>query len=320
MASLVRYLLRSPVTPARVIRLLRAPSLEDALAGRVVLVTGASSGIGRATALRVGAAGATVLLVARRHEALEAVRAAIVADGGEAYVYDCDLRDWQQIARLVAEILEHHEAVDVLINNAGHSIRRPIDRSYDRAHDFERSMRLNYFAPLRLILALLPAMRARSGGHIINVCTMGVQVRAPRWSAYVASKAALDAFATCLAAEVRADGVSVTDIHFPLVHTPMSAASGLYADAPGLSAGEAADTIAEAIRTRPARISARLGIAFALAWLIAPGAMQRELSRRYERSRERSELEPGGASPPGGFAAPRDHPPALEVAAPAAHR
>jgi NAD(P)-dependent dehydrogenase (short-subunit alcohol dehydrogenase family) len=268
-ARFMRYLLRGPMTPARVVRLLRAPSLEQALAGRVVLVTGASSGIGRAAAVRLGSAGATVLLVARRREALEEVRAEIAAGGGTAYVHACDLRDLDAVSRLTARILEHHEGVDVLINNAGHSIRRPVDRAYDRAHDFERTMRLNYFAPLGLILALLPVMRERGHGHVINVCTMGVQARAPGWSAYTASKAALDAFASCLAAETRA-------------------ATGIYAGAPGLTPEEAANTIAEAVRTKPVRMSARLGIAFQTAWLIAPSAMLRLLSRGYERSFERT--------------------------------
>jgi NAD(P)-dependent dehydrogenase (short-subunit alcohol dehydrogenase family) len=137
-------------------------------------------------------------------------------------------------------------------------------------------------------------MRALGRGHIVNVCTMGVQARAPRWSAYTASKAALDAFATCLAAEVRGDGVRVTDIHFPLVHTPMSAASGIYDGAPGLTVEEAANTIAEAIRTKPARVSARLGIAFHAAWLVAPSAMQRLMSARYRRSPEPAEERPAG--------------------------
>jgi NAD(P)-dependent dehydrogenase (short-subunit alcohol dehydrogenase family) len=275
---------RSAFTPARIVRLLRAPSLGAAVEGRVVLVTGASSGIGRATARRVGAAGATVLLVARRTEALRAVEAEIAAVGGTAHVHPCDLRDLEAVDRLAAEILERYGRVDVFVNNAGRSIRRSINESYDRAHDFERTMQLNYFAALRLILALLPPMRAQRSGHIINVSTMGVQGRPPRWSAYIASKAALDAFSTCLAVEVRGDNVRVTNIHFPLVHTPMSAPTGIYDGAPGLTAEEAATTIAEAIRTRPPRISPRLGVLFQTAWLVAPAAMQRMLSRFYRRS------------------------------------
>jgi NAD(P)-dependent dehydrogenase (short-subunit alcohol dehydrogenase family) len=279
---------RSAFTPARVVRLLRAPSLGAAVKGRVVLVTGASSGIGRATAQRVGAAGATVLLVARRTEALRAVEAEIAAVGGTAHVLPCDLRDLDAVDELAAEILERYGRVDVFVNNAGRSIRRSIDESYDRPHDFERTMQLNYFAALRLILALLPSMREQRFGHIINASTMGVQGRPPRWSAYIASKAALDAFSTCLAVEVRGDNVRVTNIHFPLVHTPMSAPTGIYDGAPGLTAEEAATTIAEAIRTRPPRISPRLGLLFQAAWLVAPTAMQRMLSSVYTRSLARS--------------------------------
>jgi NAD(P)-dependent dehydrogenase (short-subunit alcohol dehydrogenase family) len=285
---LTRYLFRSPLTPSRAFRLLTAPSLDDALAGRVVLVTGASSGIGRATALRIGAAGGTVLLVARTTEALEEVRAEIAARGGCAEVHTCDLRDMEAVDLLAAEILERHGRVDVLINNAGRSIRRSVDESYERAHDYERTMRLNYFAAVHLVLAVLPGMRERRSGQIINVSTMGVQSRAPRWSAYIASKAALDAFSTCLANEARPDGIVVTGIHFPLVHTPMSAPTDVYDGAPGLSAEEAADVIAEAIRTRPPRISARLGVAFQTGWLVSPSAMHAILNAFFRRSHRRA--------------------------------
>jgi NAD(P)-dependent dehydrogenase (short-subunit alcohol dehydrogenase family) len=279
---------RSAFTPARVVRLMRAPSLAASVTGRVVLVTGASSGIGRATAQRLGAAGATVLLVARRTEALTALEAEIAAVGGTAHVHPCDLRDLEAVDRLAAEIMERYGRIDVLVNNAGRSIRRSIDQSYDRAHDFERTMQLNYFAALHLILALLPSMRERRSGHIINVSTMGVLGRPPRWSAYVASKAALDAFSNCLAVEVLGDDVHVTNIYFPLVHTPMVAPTGIYDGAPGLTAEEAATMIDEAIRTKAPRISPRLGVLFQTAWLIAPATMQRMLSRFYARSLARS--------------------------------
>jgi NAD(P)-dependent dehydrogenase (short-subunit alcohol dehydrogenase family) len=288
-ARLALYLYRSPQTPVRLLRRVRAPSLPDAVGGRVVLVTGASSGIGRAAALRIGAAGATVLLVARTTAALEEVRAQIDATGGTAHIHSCDLRDPEAVDRLATEIVEGYGRVDVFVNNAGRSIRRAIDESYDRVHDFERTMRLNYFAPLQLMLALLPAMREHGSGHIINVSTMGVQGRAPRWSAYIASKAALDAFSHCLAIEVRDDGVRVTNIHFPLVHTPMSAPTRAYDGAPGLTAEEAADAIVEAIRTRPPRISARFGVLLQTGWLASPAAMQAVLGRFFRRSVASSE-------------------------------
>jgi NAD(P)-dependent dehydrogenase (short-subunit alcohol dehydrogenase family) len=286
----MRYMFRSPRSPARAARLLRAPSLTEAVHGRVVLVTGASSGIGRATALRLGAAGAKVLLAARRLEELEDVAAAIAAGGGSAFALQCDLRDMEAVDRLAAEVLDRHGRVDVLINNAGRSIRRSVAESYERAHDYERTMRLNYFASVRLILALLPGMVERRSGQIINVSTMGVYGRAPRWSAYIASKSALEAFSNVLAVEARPANVAVTNIHFPLVHTPMSAPTAIYDGAPGLTAEEAADTIAEAIRTRPPRLTPRLGLVFGTGWLVAPTAMNRLLSSIYQRSLERSEL------------------------------
>jgi NAD(P)-dependent dehydrogenase (short-subunit alcohol dehydrogenase family) len=285
--ELVRFAFRSPRTPARLLRLLGAPSLSQAVHGRVVLVTGASSGIGRATALRVGAAGATVLLVARRAEELEDVAAQIVAGGGQAVPHPCDMRDMDAVDRLGAGVLDRHGHVDVLVNNAGRSIRRSVAESYDRAHDYERTMRLNYFASVHLILALLPQMVERRSGQIVNVSTMGVYGRAPRWSAYLASKSALEAFSNVLAVEVRDMGVTITNVHFPLVHTPMSAPTSIYNGAPGLTAEEAADTIAEAIRTRPPRLTPRLGFAFGAGWLFAPGATQRLLSSVYQRSLER---------------------------------
>jgi NAD(P)-dependent dehydrogenase (short-subunit alcohol dehydrogenase family) len=253
-----------------------------------VLVTGASSGIGRATALRVGAAGATVLLVARRSEELEDVAAEIAARGGNAFAHPCDMRDMDAVDRLAKHVLDRHGSVDVLVNSAGRSIRRSVAESYDRAHDYERTMRLNYFASVRLILALLPQMVERRSGQIVNVSTMGVYGRAPRWSAYLASKSALEAFSNVLAVEVQDAAVTITNIHFPLVHTPMSAPTPIYTGAPGLTSEEAADTIAEAIRTRPPRLTPRLGFAFGLGWLFAPGATQRLLSSVYQRSLERS--------------------------------
>jgi short-subunit dehydrogenase len=194
-----------------------APSLEGAAGGRTVLITGASSGIGRSTALKIGEAGGTVLLVARTEEKLQEVANEIEETGGVAYVHPCNLSDVDDIDRMAQEVLEEHEAVDILINNAGKSIRRSLDRSYDRFHDFQRTMQLNYFGPVKLILDLLPSMRERKNGHIINISTIGLQVNTPRFAAYVASKAALDAFSRSMAPEVIGDGVHVTTIYMPLV-------------------------------------------------------------------------------------------------------
>ena len=173
---------------------LLAPSLEGAVAGRTILITGASSGIGQAAALKLGAAGGTMLLVARTKSKLDELAGEIEQLGGVAYSHPCDLTDLDDIDRMAAEVLERHEAVDILVNNAGKSIRRSVDRTYERFHDYQRTMQLNYFGPVKLILDLLPYMRDRHSGHIINISTIGLQVNTPRFAAYVASKAALDAF------------------------------------------------------------------------------------------------------------------------------
>ena len=192
------------------------------------MITGASSGIGKAAAIKAAAAGATVLLVARSPEKLEETKAEIEEAGGSAHIHRANLCDLEDLDRMASEVLDEHGRVDILVNNAGRSIRRSIENSYDRFHDFERTMQLNYFGSLRLILNLLPAMRKRSkgkkvGGHIINVSSIGVQTNTPRFSAYVASKSALDAWSRCAASEMVDDGVNITTIHMPLVRTPMIA-------------------------------------------------------------------------------------------------
>jgi NAD(P)-dependent dehydrogenase (short-subunit alcohol dehydrogenase family) len=238
---------------------LLGPSLEQAVRGKVVLVTGASSGIGRATALKIGGAGATVLLVARRAEKLEEARREIERAGGEAYVHACDLADEDDIDRMIDEVLERHGRVDILINNAGRSIRRSVERSYDRMHDYRRTMDLNYFGPVKLILRVLPGMRERGSGQIVNVSSLGVQTNTPRFSAYVASKSALDAFSRCVASEVVDDGVHFSTVYMPLVRTPMIAPTGHYKNFPAKTPDEAAGMIAEAITGRQKRVSTQFG-------------------------------------------------------------
>ena len=260
---------------------LLAPSLEQAVAGRTVLITGASSGIGRAAALKIGDAGGTVLLVARTREKLEELASEIEDLGGVAYAHPCDLTDLDDIDRMAAEVLEQHEAVDILINNAGKSIRRSVDRSYQRFHDYQRTMQLNYFGPVKLILHLLPSMRERKTGHVINISTIGLQVNTPRFAAYVASKAALDAFSRSMAPEVIGDGVHVTTIYMPLVRTPMIAPTKMYDRFPTLSPEEAADMITEAIRKRPKRMATAMGNLGQLTYAIAPGAQDLVANQAY---------------------------------------
>ena len=234
-------------------------SLSGAIGGKTVLITGASSGIGKAAAIKCADAGAEVLLVARTPEKLEETKSTIEEAGGTAHIHQCDLSDIEDVERMAREVLEQHERVDILVNNAGRSIRRSVELSYGRFHDFERTMQLNYFGALRLILSLLPAMRKRTkgrkGGHIINVSSIGVQTHTPRFSAYVASKAALDAWSRCVASEVVDDGVHITTIYMPLVRTPMIAPTKMYDAFPTITPEEAAEMITRAMITKPKKVA-----------------------------------------------------------------
>jgi len=235
-------------------------TLTGQVKDKVVLITGASSGIGKATALMMGEAGARVIIVARGEEGLQETKAEIEAAGGEAHYYTCDLSDLKQAEQLIDQVLADHTAVDILVNNAGRSIRGSIQLSYDRFHDFERLMQLNYFGSLKLILGFLPVMVERGGGHVINISSIGVLSNAPRFSAYVASKAALDAFSRCAASEFADTGVCFTTINMPLVRTPMIAPTKIYDHVPTITPEDAADMIKQAVIYRPQRIATRLGI------------------------------------------------------------
>jgi thioester reductase-like protein len=259
----------------------RDRTLEEALRGRRVLITGASSGIGRAAAVRVAAAGGVPLLVARNVERLEELRAEIVAAGGQAYVYAADISDMDSVDDLVARVLADHRHVDMVVNNAGRSIRRSVALSYDRFHDFERTMQLNYFGAIRLIIGLLPDMRERGQGHIVNISSIGVQTSPPRFSAYVASKAALDAFTRVVASETIGDGVTFTTIHMPLVRTPMIAPTKMYDAFPAITPDEAAGMICEALRTRPKHMGTRLGTVGEVLYALSPKAVDRILHLAY---------------------------------------
>jgi short-subunit dehydrogenase len=259
-----------------------APSLNGAVKGRIILITGASSGIGASVATQLGAAGATVLLVARTRSKLEEVADEVEDGGGTAYVHPCDLSDPDDVDRMAKEVLAEHDHVDVLVNNAGKSIRRSVNRSYDRFHDYQRTMALNYFAPVKLILDLLPIMRERGAGHIVNVSTIGLQINTPRFAAYLASKAALDAFSRSIGPEIISDGVHVTTVYMPLVRTPMIAPTKIYDRFPTLSPEEAADLITEAIRKRPKRVATALGSIGQLTYAIAPGAQDLVVNRAYQ--------------------------------------
>ena len=275
-----------------------ARPLQDTVTGRTVMITGASSGIGKAAALEVGAGGGTMLLVARRRDQLKEVAQEIEGLGGTAYVHPCDLTNMDDIDRMCAEVLEQHESVDILVNNAGKSIRRSVDRAYDRFHDYQRTMQLNYFAAVKLILDVLPTMRERGTGHIVNISTIGLQMNTPRFSAYVASKAALDAFSRSIGPEVIDDGVHITTVYMPLVRTPMIAPTKIYDRFPTLSPEDAGHMIAEAIRKRPKRIATTLGNLGQLTYAIAPGAQDLVVNRAYHLIPEGDQKQPDHAPTP----------------------
>lgn len=238
--------------------------------GKTIIVTGASSGIGLTVSKHLAQAGAHVLLLARTKETLDEVKAEIEANGGKASVFPCDLNDMESIDAVSKEILAAVDHIDILVNNAGRSIRRAVHESVDRFHDFERTMQLNYFGAVRLVLNVLPHMMQRKDGQIINISSIGVLANATRFSAYVASKAALDAFSRCLSAEVHSHKIAITSIYMPLVRTPMIAPTKIYKYVPTLSPEEAADLIAYAIVKRPKKIATHLGRLASITYAIAP--------------------------------------------------
>ena len=270
-------------------------SFEGAVNGKTVIITGASSGIGKAAASKIAAAGGIPILVARSMDKLEEVKAEIERAGGTAYAYSCDLSDTDAIEALVEKIFSEHAAIDMLVNNAGRSIRRSVEYSYDRFHDYERTVQLNYLGTIKLIMGVLPHMREKKSGHIVNVSSIGVQANPPRFSAYVASKAALDAFTRVVSSETIGDRVTFTTIHMPLVRTPMIAPTKIYDSFPTISPDEAGDLVCEAIRSKPKQLNTRLGTFGEVAYALAPKAIDqvrtwptrssRSPSRRTRRAR-----------------------------------
>jgi short-subunit dehydrogenase len=253
-------------------------SLDELVAARSVLVTGASSGIGREVALKLARAGAGVVLVARSHEKLAALRAQIEREGGRASAYTADLSSGESTEALLDRLRADGLAIDVLINNAGRSIRRGLDQSTERIHDYQRTMALNYFGSVRLILGLLPAMRARKRGHVINVSSAGVQMGTPLFSAYVASKAALDAFARVAASETRDDGVLFSTVHMPLVRTPMIAPTEAFKELPALEPEEAAEIVLRPLVTGESQLGTRVAGLVSLGYVLAPALIERLVS------------------------------------------
>jgi NAD(P)-dependent dehydrogenase (short-subunit alcohol dehydrogenase family) len=241
------------VNPSRVSDLDR---LRDKVSGATVLVTGASFGIGEATVHKLAAAGATVLMAARSRDKLDDIAQDIGVRGGRAISYPADLSDEADVATLTKQVLDEHGPPDVIVSNAGKSIRRPLHHQYERPQDFDRTIGINYLGPIRLLLGLLPAMRERGSGHVVNVSSVAVRVPpGPRWGVYQASKGAFDMWLRSVAPELHADGVDVTSIYLGLIATRMSEPTESLRKAPNLSPDQAADIVARAIIERPRTIA-----------------------------------------------------------------
>jgi NAD(P)-dependent dehydrogenase (short-subunit alcohol dehydrogenase family) len=274
-------------------------SFEGAVNGKTVIITGASSGIGLAAAHKIAAAGGIPILVARSMDKLDEAKAEIEGAGGTAYAYSCDLSDYDSIDALVEKLFSEHASIDMLVNNAGRSIRRSVEVSYDRFHDYERTIQLNYLGTIKLIIGVLPHMREKRAGHIVNVSSIGVQTNPPRFSAYVASKAALDAFTRVASSETIGDNVTFTTIHMPLVRTPMIAPTKIYDSFPTISPEEAADLVCEAIRSKPKQINTRLGTFGEVAYALAPKAVDQILHMAYKVFPESTKKKEGEKDGPG---------------------
>ncbi|WP_156758607.1 SDR family NAD(P)-dependent oxidoreductase [Actinokineospora pegani] len=265
-------------------------ALRDAVHGKIVLVTGASFGLGEATARRLAHAGATVLLVARTEDALREVVKDLADQGLTAHAYPTDLTDLDAVEALTARVLAEHGHVDVVVSNAGKSIRRSISDSYDRMHDFERTIAINYLGPVKLVLGLLPSMRARKQGHLVNISTIGVRIPpAPRWAAYQSSKTAFDVFFRSVAAEAASDRVTATSIYMALIKTRMSAPTKTFDNVPGMSADEAAEIVCRAIVDRPAKISPWWADVAEVATAAVRRPLEVVVSKRFALGRRRKE-------------------------------
>lgn len=269
-------------------------TLED----KTIVITGALSGIGEATALRLARDGARLCLVARRADELERVQAAARALGTEAWIYAADLSRARDVDACADALLARHPQVDVLINNAGRSIRRPVRESIGRIHDFERTMDLNYFAAVRLTLRLLPGMLERRNGHIVNISSMSVLMPTPRFAAYVASKSALEGFSRTLAAELVGSGVQLSVVNFPLVKTAMTAPTAIYRYLPQMKPTDAAEWIVKALQKQPYRVANRLGEAWNAATALLPGPTVHWTGRLFQmvgrRLQQRAERDTSG--------------------------
>jgi NAD(P)-dependent dehydrogenase (short-subunit alcohol dehydrogenase family) len=259
--------------------------LRAAVSGKTVLVTGASYGLGEATTRKLAAAGATVLLIARSADRLDDLVASITAGGGHAFSYPADLTDEAAVAAVADRLTADHGPPDVVVNNAGKSIRRSLDLQYERPHDFDRTIGINYLGPIRLLLGLIPAMRQRGSGHIVNISSIGARVPpGPRWGTYQASKRAFDIWLRSIAPEVHADGVDVTTIYMALIHTRMIEPTPILRSLPGLYPDQAADIVAKAIIERPRVVEPWWVWPAELTSVVLPGPIDRAARLWYRYS------------------------------------
>lgn len=259
--------------------------LKSAVSGKTMLVTGASFGLGEATAAKLAAAGATVLLVARSADKLAELTASITATGGRAVAYPVDLTDEASTVALTKQLTEAHGPLDIVVSNAAKSIRRSLRLQYDRPHDFQRTIDTNYLGPIRLLLGLLPGMRERGAGHIVNVSSIGVRMfPAPRWGTYLASKGAFDMWLRSVAPELYADGVDITSVYMGLIHTRMSEPTPSLRRLPGMQPDEAADVVAKAIIERPRKVQPRWTLPGELASVLIEPALNRGARLMYRYS------------------------------------
>ncbi len=269
-------------------------TLKGTVAGKVVLITGGSSGIGLAAAHKFAEAGATTIICGRDQDKLDEACAEAKARGYQFIAYSADIADMADCDRFVQLLIDNHGGVDFLINNAGRSIRRAIESSYDRFHDYERTMQLNYFGCLRVTMGFLPGMVAKRKGHVVNISSIGVLTNAPRFSAYVASKAALDAWTRCASSEFADQGITFTTINMPLVRTPMIAPTKIYNNVPTLSPEEAADMIAQACIFKPVRIATRLGITGQILHALVPRVAQITMNTSFRMFPDSTAAKGGG--------------------------
>lgn len=280
----------------------RANNLRARVHEKTVLISGGSSGIGKATAIKLAEAGAHVLIVARDREKLACAAREIESRGGRVSTYACDITDAEACAQFLSALHAEHGHIDVLINNAGRSIRRAVEHTHDRFHDYERLMRINYFAAVRLTLGVLPAMIAHGGGHVLSISSIGVVTNAARFAAYNASKAALEAFTRCAAAEYADRHVQFTVINMPLVRTPMVAPTRIYERFHLLEPEQAADMVCAAIVNRPSRLATPLGTLAQLVEAFAPQINTAFMSENFQMFPESEAA--GGAAEGSSLATP----------------